>query len=152
MYSDSTRHSEAKDRHEERLNATRAEGISDEFWAQFTQPVDSLDMVVRKLRSIKQQAIPVHIIEAHQAEDRPKLRQDERKKHLKSQEKRDFKLKGTESDEEKCFLCDKKHAKQSCKFLNKCRMLASEKHKAPKSDVFAVMEEASNETGGDNED
>ena len=41
-----------------------------------------------KLRSIKKRAIPAHIIEAHKAEDRPKSRQDERKKHLKSQGKR----------------------------------------------------------------
>ena len=83
MASDSTRHSEAKDRHEEQLNAIRTDGVSDEVWIQFTQLADSLEQAILKLRSIKQRAVPTHLVEAHQTtEDRPKSRQEERKKHL----------------------------------------------------------------------
>ena len=89
MASNSTRHSETKDRHEEQLNAIRTDGVSDEVWIQFTQPVDSLEQAILKLRSIKQRAVPTHIVEAHQTEYRPKSRQDERKRHLKAQGKRE---------------------------------------------------------------
>ena len=90
MASNSTRHSETKDRHEEQLNAIRTDGVSDEVWIQFTQPVDSLEQAILKLRSIKQRAVPTHLVELHQtAEDRPKSRQEERKRHLKAQGKRD---------------------------------------------------------------
>ena len=57
--SDSTRHSEAKDCHEEQLNAIRADGVSDEVWIQFSQLVDSLEQAIFKLRFIKQRAVPV---------------------------------------------------------------------------------------------
>ena len=58
-------------------------------------------------QSIKQRAVPAHIVETHQTEERPRTRQDERKKHLK----RDSKAKGTEAGdriEDTCLLCDKK--------------------------------------------
>ena len=153
MASDSTRHSEARDRHEEHLNAIRTDGVSDEVWIQFTQPVESLDQAILKLRSVKQRVIPAHIVETHETVgDRPKSRQEERKKHLKSQGKRDQSKKasgsGAVSDRgETCLLCDKYHSTKSCRFLSKCRKLLVDTFKASKEETAAVAEESDDSTG-----
>ena len=49
MSSDSSRHGDAKDRHEEQSNAIRTERISDEVWAQFTIPILVCEDVSRHL-------------------------------------------------------------------------------------------------------
>ena len=155
MASDSTRHSEAKDRHEEQLNAIRTDGVSDEVWVQLTQPVESLDQAILKLRSVKQRVLPAHIVETHETVgDRPKSRQEERKKHLKSQGKRDQNKKasgsGTVSDRgETCLLCDKHHTTQSCRFLSKCRKLLLDKSTTSKEETAAVAETSENSTDED---
>ena len=98
--------------------------------SQFTQPVDSLEMAILKLRSNKQRVVQTHTIEANQTEERPRTRQEKRKKDLKAQGKRDQSKDGKTSGRgtvlgagEKCLLCDRQHTRQLCRFLKKCRKL-----------------------------
>ena len=139
------------------LSTIRTDGVSDEVWIQFTQPVDSLEQAILKLRSIKERAVPTHLVEAHQtAEARPKSRQEERKRHLKAQGKRDQNKdkkasgRGTVPEEgENCLLCDKHHSAQSCRFLKKCPKLLIDKFKTPKDETAAVAEESEESTEDD---
>lgn len=119
--------------------------------------MDSLEQAILKLRSIKQRAVPTHLVELHQtAEDRPKSRQEERKRHLKAQGKRDQNKKkkasgrGTVPEEgENCLLCDKHHSTQSCRFLRKCHKLLIDKFKTSKDETAAVAEESKDSTEDD---
>ena len=82
-------------------------------------------------------------MEANQTEDRPKGRHDKKKKHLKAHGKREkVKTKGIEAAkriDEKYLICDERNATHRCKFLKKCRILASEKTKTSKGELFALM-------------
>ena len=88
---------------------------------------------------------------------RPKSRQEERKRHLKTQGRReqhkDKKASGrgtVPKEGENCLLCDKHHhSTQSCRFWRKCRKLLIDKFKTSKDETAAVAEESKESTEDD---
>ena len=67
---DASRHSDAIDRHEEQLNMTRLDGISDPVWKTLTQPVGSVEEALLKLTSVKQRKPYKHLVEAQEESPR----------------------------------------------------------------------------------
>ena len=114
-------------------------------------------MAILKLHSVKQRAVQTHTIEVNQTEECPRTRQEDRKKLLKAQGKRDQSKKDGKASgrgtvlrvEETYLLSDKTHPTKSCKFLTKCHKLLTEEFKSPKSEVAAVAEESDNEPSGE---